>query len=289
MADFNPDAYLSTFSPASGSVSPAMKRKLEAQNLGLSIQEKEQKLNEPDIKKEALKNDIKISDVQGILDTRKQLENLLKFKSGGFEGEGIDTGPLLGGVQVPFVEDPILKLPAFISQWKAEKEGKTAGAADRAELRRQELALVNPLRKTTTGAQASMAELMNMIFPQLPKENEQDKGYYRVGLGALKSGQEKLLSLFDTLEKTGNVDISGFAEERGLSPEMLIQNLVNELEKTGTGPYSFKGVHGEGGGKTVLENLFGNKSAQGQPAQQQPPAQSNELKNLSTEELLNQL
>lgn len=184
-----------------------------------------------------------ISDIQGYLNQQSALKNLLKLKSTGFSGTGVDTGPLVGGaIPIPFSEREIPLTPASISQFASSLSGDNEESADRSRLRRSILSFGNPVRKEVTGAGASVPELQEFIFPSIPTESDQDLAFYQKGLDAAKESQQKLVNTLKALENA-KYDVSGFKGSMDIAPEDFVDQVIETIsqrdDKAPLGSFSF--------------------------------------------------
>src|SRR3990167_1474792 len=184
----------------------------------------------------------KILQVQKVQD---RLKDLIKFKSTGFGGKGIDTGPLVGGkIPLPFTDaDPNI-VPASASQFFSELAGNDEGSADRGLLRQKIVSVLGPKQKEQTGAQAALRELLELIYPQVPREGDQDKLFYEKAFEGITRGQQDLQNRIAGL-RSSNIDVSGLRDIEGKNPDDVINGIIQELSTGPQGEFSLGKVDPE--------------------------------------------
>ncbi len=218
-----------------------------------------------------LATSITAEDIANIVDKQKRLKDMIDFKSRGFGGKGIDTGQVMGGgIPLPFTDAEIPFVPSGVNETYNQLMGEGENAADRTELRRKQLGILNPERKEVTGASAALQELMQFIFPTLPNESDNDLGFYQKGMGTLKESQSKLQGLLDVIERSGSADVTGFKDIRSKTPDQVIEELLKQVTQGlslddegnvhGAGEYGFGSLLPDTT-KTYLQSMSGDKSA----------------------------
>src|SRR3990167_11528201 len=96
--------------------------------------------------------DLPTDELEKILQIQKvqdRLKDLIKFKSTGFGGKGINTGPFVGGKlfsPIGFDAGPQI-VPASVSQFFSELVGDDEGSADRGLLRQKIVSVLGPKQK----------------------------------------------------------------------------------------------------------------------------------------------
>ncbi len=181
--------------------------------------------------------------IQSIMSAQGSLKKLAELKNSGFGGQGIDTGPVVGGgFEIPFTDTRIPFVPAGVSEWLnsgvlglTEDLGENAG--DRGLLRQNVLDLANPVRKITTGASAATSELDKYIMPGVPNESDNDKTFFKKTLNSAAKSQQDLIDILTTLQKSG-VDVSKFQEQLNISPESVVSDLMQSLAKNKNGSFN---------------------------------------------------
>jgi len=167
-------------------------------------------------------------------EAKNQLANLIKLKSQGFRGEGIETGPIVGA-EFPnpfglFGEDPPNLFPAGISEYVASIQGHGEKSGDRALFRKKELDVMNPVRKSVTGSQSGLKELVKFIVPNVPNERDNDIGFYQKGFDAIETNDQNLKKFLESL-KRGGFNVSGYKDKFDTPIEEIIEGLQRELLK----------------------------------------------------------
>lgn len=187
----------------------------------------------------------KVLQIQKVQD---RLKDLIKFKSSGFGGEGINTGPLIGGKAsdlVPFWDSGPKVVPDWLSQYISEspklggREDK-AGSADRGLLRQKIVSILGPKQKEQTGAAAALRELLELIYPQLPLESDTDKLFFEKAFEGLTRGQEDLRNRISGY-RSSNLDVSGLRRMEEKTPDQVIDEVTKSLAGQG-GKYSLQAV-----------------------------------------------
>lgn len=169
-----------------------------------------------------------IEDVLNLINSKDRLTELLNLKSTGFEGEGINTGPIIGADIPWFGKNPKL-YPAWLSELMNRGKGLSSG--DRGEFRRKILSVFNPTRKTSTGSQSGEKELGKWIAPSVPEETDPDITFYNKGFSSIEEIQNQIINLVKALKKSGK-NVSAFEDEYKQSPQDVINSLKKELSTT---------------------------------------------------------
>lgn len=174
-----------------------------------------------------LLSSVTAEDLANAIEGQKQLKKAILLKSQGFNRKGIDTGPLVGG-KIPFTDQTFL--PMGLNEWYNKNLGDEGEAsADRSVLSQALLNVLNPQRKAITGASATTGELQDYIFPTLPNMSDNDIAFYKKAIESYKGSQEKLRNIFDTLQRSGSGDVSGFKDIYKKSGDDVLNELLDEL------------------------------------------------------------
>lgn len=190
-----------------------------------------------------------IEDINSLVDAENTLQELIRFKSSGSTGKGVDTGPIIGA------RIPLPLVPASLTK-----------GGDRAEFRRKVLSFLNPLRKSITGAQAGEKELSKFILPAVPDESDQDLDFYSKSFGTLSEIERRKRDMIENLRRSGK-DITGFEELVQGNPEDIINDLIKSLSGD-TGKYSLPIIDPDRINKVLGLKSLNNGSSEQQKRQQ---------------------
>jgi uncharacterized protein YhaN len=163
------------------------------------------------------------------INQKKRLEELVKFKSEGFEGEGIDTGPVVGAEIPWFGENPKL-YPAWLSEEINKRKGIGMASGDRGVFRQKILSVLNPVKKDISGTAVSDKEFARTLRPSVPSETDQDITFYRKGFDKIKSLQDEINELVKSYESGGRQmeKFKGEVED----PQKAVDDLIDYLSTT---------------------------------------------------------
>lgn len=164
------------------------------------------------------------------------LKQIAETKNRGFTAPGkkgsvvrapVDTGPLARFI------------PEGLSSWYARNiEGQTPyDASARARLHQGVMSLINPIRKETTGAQASFQELQNFIAPLMPGMGDNDDPF-----------NSKLIDAATQLANKKRTEINAFRQQGYNVPDSYdMETRMPELMKVVPEKYQVRPPKGQGG------------------------------------------
>ncbi len=183
-------------------------------------------------------------DINALKDILKNIKPLLEKKNSGLGGEGIDTGPLVGGgVTLPewMGGAEFNFVPAGVSEWLnkgnlgVSDKGEAAG--DRAVLRQLEKILFNPQKKDISGTAASDQERFKDLMPLIPSEGDNDQAFFSKGFTSIDRTIAKMKSIIETAKSSG-MDVSGLEPLMNMDANAIIEQLQKELSQNPNGSFA---------------------------------------------------
>lgn len=168
-------------------------------------------------------------DINFLKDVLSNNEKVVALKNNGFNGEGIDTGPLVGGgIPIPFTDKEIPFYPAGLSEFYNKKKGYGESSSDRALLRQEEKQLFNPKKKQVSGTASSDSERFVDLLPMVPNESDNDQAFFKKSLQLQDATQKHLLEILQTAQQSGQ-DVSGFSDVLNTQPEDAVNRILEKL------------------------------------------------------------
>lgn len=125
-------------------------------------------------------------------DAMNQIATIANRKVKGFEGKGVNTGPIISF------------LPNNVSSKIAELQGlPVKSQSDRANLEQDLLYFTNPTRSAITGASAAVEEIKNYIAPMLPGLSDDDSNFVNKLFNSAEKLGKQYQNFYTTMKVMG--------------------------------------------------------------------------------------